>query len=183
MLSIRLAWIAPHRHHAPRHDRMVSAMAVPEVIPIAYEPHGRTEAIGCYADGQFLGSVTYAFPKDFDLGTGWEEHKRLYSVLHTFDPEGRYLDSEIWCAGTWAEQMRAPHGPDSVLARARAHLATRLRSLPRRTYTDIAVRPFQLTVDGVLFGLVTDEDEGEAWAELYPDHLGFGAPWDGSYDT
>lgn len=159
-------------------------MAVPEVIAIAYEPHGRTEAIGRYADGQFLGSITYAFPKGFRLDAGWEEHKRLYSVLHTFDFEGRYRDSEIWCAGTWAEaQQNAVEGANPVLDRARAHLATRLRSLPRRTYTDIAVRPFQLTVDGVLFGLVAEEEDGEAWAELYPDHLGFGAPWDGRYDT
>ena len=162
---------------------MVFAMAVPEVIPIAYEPHGRTEAIGCYEDGQFMGSVTYAFPKGFELGPGWEEQKRLYAVLHTFESDGTYRDSEIWCAGTWAEQQRDPDGPDSVLSRARVHLATRLRGLPRRTYTDIAVRPFQLTVDNVLFGLVTGEDDGEGWAELYPDHLGFGEPWDGSYDT
>ncbi|MGW1953691.1 hypothetical protein ACWCPI_13205 [Streptomyces sp. NPDC001920] len=158
-------------------------MAVPEVIPIAYEPHGRTEAIGRYADGQFLGSVTYAFPKGFVLDAGWEEHKRLYAVLHTFDADGRHRDSEIWCAGSWAEQQRDPGSPDSVVARARVHLATLLRSLPRRTYTDIAIRPFQLTFENVLFGMVTGEDEGEPWAELYPDQLGFGAPWDGSYDT
>ncbi|WP_030599988.1 hypothetical protein [Streptomyces fulvoviolaceus] len=158
-------------------------MAVPEVIPIAYEPHGRTQAIGRYAGGQFLGSVAYAFPEGYRPDDGWEEHKRLFSALHVFDAEGRYRDSEIWCAGTWAEQQRAPHGPDSVPARARAHLATLLRSLPQRSYTDIAIRPFQLTVNGVLFGLVTGEDDGEAWAELYPDRLGFGEPWDGSYDT
>ncbi|NNN33271.1 hypothetical protein HLK59_23505 [Streptomyces sp. S3(2020)] len=154
-------------------------MAVPGIIPIAYEPHGRTEAIGRYAEGQFLGSVSYAFPKGFQLDSGWEEHKRLYAALHTFDAEGNHRDSRIWCAGTWAEQQR----DGAVLGRARAHLATLLRSLPRRTYTDIAVRPFQLVVDGVLFGLVTGEDEDELWAELYPDNLGFGPPWDGSYDT
>jgi hypothetical protein len=158
-------------------------MAVPEVIPIAYEPHHRTEAIGRYADGQFLASVTYAFPEGFRPDDGWEEHKRLYTVLHTFDAEGRYRDSEIWCAGTWAEQHRAPHAEGSVLARAEAHLGKLLRSLPRRSYMDIAIRPFQVTVDGVLFGLVLKEDEGETWAELYPDRLGFGEPWDGSYDT
>ncbi|MFD9004861.1 hypothetical protein ACFV0T_28540 [Streptomyces sp. NPDC059582] len=158
-------------------------MAVPEVIPIAYEPHGRTQAVGRYADGQFLASVTYAFPEGFRPDDGWEEHKRLYSALHLFDVDGRYRDSEIWCAGTWAEQQQAPDGADSVLARARAHLATMLRSLPRRTYTDIAIRPFRLTLDGVLFGLVTGDDEDDPWAELYPDHLGFGAPWDGRYDT
>ncbi|EGX60829.1 hypothetical protein SZN_05227 [Streptomyces zinciresistens K42] len=158
-------------------------MAVPDVIPIAYEPHGRTDAIGRYEDGQFMGSVTYAFPKGFDLAAGWEEHKRLYAVLHTFEADGTHRDSEVWCAGTWAEQQRAPHGPESVLARARARLATLLRGLPRRTYTGIAVRPFQLTRDGVLFGLVTGEDDGEEWAELHPDNLGFGEPWDGTYDT
>ena len=163
---------------------MVSAMvAVPEVIPIAYEPKHRTETIGRYADGQFLASITYAFPEGFRPDDGWEEHKRLYVVLHTFDAEGHYNDSEIWCAGTWAEQQRAPYGELSVLSRARVHLAKLLRSLPRRSYTDIAIRPFRLTVDGVLFGLVPREDEGEAWAELYPDRLGFSEPWDGTYDT
>ncbi len=163
--------------------RMVSAMAVPEVIPIAYEPKHRTETIGRYADGQFLASITYAFPEGFRPDDGWEEHKRLYTVLHTFDSEGRYRDSEIWCAGTWAEQQSDPHGDTSVLSRARVHLAKLLRSLPRRSYTDIAIRPFQLTVDGVLFGLLTGVDEGEPWAELYPDRLGFAEPWDGTYDT
>ncbi|MGI5456360.1 hypothetical protein ACQEWB_24975 [Streptomyces sp. CA-249302] len=158
-------------------------MAVPEVVPIAYAPRQRTESIGRYADGQFLASITYAFPAGFRLDHGWEEHKRLYTALHTFDSEGRYRDSEIWCAGTWAEQLRNPDGEDSVLQRARVHLAKLLRSLPRRSYTDIAVRPFQVTVDGVLFGLLTGEDEEGGWAELYPDRLFFTAPWDGSYDT
>lgn len=158
-------------------------MAVPEVVPIAYVPKHRTESIGRYADGQFLASITYAFPQGFHLDHGWEEHKRLYAVLHTFDTEGHYLDSEIWCAGTWAEQKRDPGGEDSVLQRARVHLAKLLRSLPRRSYTDIAVRPFQVTVDEVLFGLVIREDEAGTWAELYPDRLAFAEPWDGTYDT
>ncbi|MFF5186764.1 hypothetical protein ACFY30_23860 [Streptomyces sp. NPDC000345] len=158
-------------------------MAVPEVIPIAYAPRQRTESIGRYAHGQFLASVTYAFPEGFALDDGWEEHKRLYTVLHLFDADGHHRDSEIWCAGTWAEQIRNPHGDDSVLTRARVHLATLLRSLPRRSYTDIAIRPFRLVVEGVRFGLVVREDEGESWAELYPDRLAFAEPWDGTYDT
>ncbi|MEV8542948.1 hypothetical protein [Streptomyces sp. NPDC051572] len=158
-------------------------MAVPEVIPIAYEPNQRSGAVGRYADGQFLASVTYAFPQGFRPDDGWEEQKRLYTVLHTFDPAGRYRDSEIWCAGTWAEQQRAPHGDDSVLSQARIHLAKLLRALPRRSYTDIAIRPFQRTVDGVLFGLLVEEDEEGSWAELYPDRHCFGPPWDGTYDS
>ncbi len=54
---------------------------------------------------------------------------------------------------------------------------------PRRSYTDIAIRPFQRTVDGVLFGLLVEEDEEGSWAELYPDRHCFGPPWDGTYDS
>ena len=158
-------------------------MAVPEVIPIAYEPNQRSGAVGRYADGQFLASVTYAFPQGFRPDDGWEEQKRLYTVLHTFDAAGRYRDSEIWCAGTWAQQQSAPDGDGSVLSQARIHLAKLLRALPRRSYTDIAIRPFQRTVDGVLFGLLIEEDEEGTWAELYPDRRCFGPPWDGSYDS
>ncbi|WP_369189130.1 hypothetical protein [Streptomyces sp. R08] len=158
-------------------------MAVPEVIPIAYEPNQRSGAVGRYADGQFLASVTYAFPQGFRPDDGWEEQKRLYTVLHTFDTAGRYRDSEIWCAGTWAQQQSAPDGDGSVLSQARIHLAKLLRALPRRSYTGIAIRPFQRTVDGVLFGLLIEEDEEGSWAELYPDRHCFGPPWDGTYDT
>ncbi|MFF5306066.1 hypothetical protein ACFY5F_42575 [Streptomyces sp. NPDC013161] len=158
-------------------------MAVPEVIPIAYEPNQRSGAVGRYADGQFLASVTYAFPQGFRPDDGWEEQKRLYTVLHTFDAAGRYRDSEIWCAGTWAQQQNAPDGDGSVLSQARIHLAKLLRALPRRSYTDIAIRPFQRTVDGVLFGLLVEEDEEGSWAELYPDRHCFGPPWDGTYDS
>lgn len=81
-------------------------------------------------------------------------------------------------------------------------MAALLDGLPEREYGDIAIRPFQLMVDGVLFGLVVEhhdresgdgdgdgedgEGEGEGeddWAELHPDQLGFYAPWDGLYDT
>ncbi|MGW8953343.1 hypothetical protein [Streptomyces sp. NPDC055709] len=167
-------------------------MPVPDVIPISHEPGYRTKFIGRYADGQFYGSLTYAFPDGFSLGSGWEdsgweEHKRLYAVLHRFDSEGRHIDSDIWCAGTWAEQQRRPHGDDSVPARADTRMAAMLDGLPRREYGDVAIRPFRLTVDGVTFGLVVErhaEGEGEDdWAELYPDRLGFSEPWDGSYDT
>ncbi|WP_326768391.1 hypothetical protein OG978_31230 [Streptomyces sp. NBC_01591] len=166
-------------------------MTVPAIIPIAHEPDYRTDTIGRYTGGQFLASVTYAFPDGFTVDDGWEEHKRLYAVLHRFDHEGRHIDSDIWCAGTYAEQQQRPHGNGSVMARAESRMAALLDGLPEREYGDIAIRPFRLTVDGVLFGLVVErhddgdesgEDEDD-WAELYPDRLGFYAPWDGQYDT
>ncbi|MFE7245900.1 hypothetical protein [Streptomyces sp. NPDC057580] len=163
-------------------------MAVPEIIPIAHEPDYRTSTIGRFSSGQFLASVTYAFPDGFAMGDGWEEQKRLFVALHKFDHDGHHQESDIWCAGTWAEQMKRPHGERSVVARAEARLAAALSGLAEREYCDIAIRPFQLTVDGVVFGLITechaeDEDGEHDWAELYPDRLGFSAPWNGEYDT
>ncbi|MFF4010686.1 hypothetical protein [Streptomyces sp. NPDC001717] len=163
-------------------------MTIPDLIPIAHEPGYRTSTIGSFSRGQFFASVTYAFPEGFAMGEGWEEHKRLFVVLHTFDHEGNHQASDIWSAGTWAEQMRRRYAPDSVVARAEARLDALLADLPDLAYGDIAIRPFRITVDGVLFGLVTEchgeeEDGEEDWAELYPDQLGFSAPWDGTYDT
>ncbi|MFF5260834.1 hypothetical protein ACFY4C_17990 [Actinomadura viridis] len=155
-------------------------MAVPDVVPIAHEPGHRTDMIGRYAGGLFLGSITYAFPEGFVHGDGWEDHKRLFAVLHRFDLDGRHVDSDVWCAGTWREQARRPLAADSVLARAEARMEDLLGALPGREYGDIAIRPFRLVVDGVLFGLIVEGDER---AELYPDGLGFFAPWDGDYST
>ncbi|WP_242909289.1 hypothetical protein [Actinomadura terrae] len=162
-------------------------MAVPEIIPIAYEPNHRTGTIGRFADGQFLASVTYAVPEGHRYGEGSEDARRLYAVLHRFDFEGRHVDSDIWCAGTWDEQQRDRGGPDSPLARAEARMAALVDALPRREFQGIGIRPFRLTVDNVLFGLVIErhggnEDEDD-WAELYPDGLGFCEPWDGEYST
>jgi len=163
-------------------------MAVPEIIPIAYEPDYRTSTIGRFRSGQFLASTTYAFPDGFVMRDGWEERKRLFVVLHTFDHEGHYQESDIWCAGTWAEQEKRPYDEQSVAARAEARLDAVLAGLPEREYCDVAIRPFNITFDGVLFGLVTeyhgeDPDGEDDWAELYPDGLGFSDPWDGEYDT
>jgi formate hydrogenlyase regulatory protein HycA len=157
-------------------------MAIPQVIPIAREQGTRTAGVGRYADGQFLASVTYAYPVGYRPDDGWERHRRLYAVLHTFDADGHHRGTEAWCAGTFAEQQLHPDGATSVQARAEAHLAKLLDTLAGRAYGDIAVRPFRLTIDNVLFGLTAEEEDGDMWAELQPDRLSFGDPWDGRYE-
>jgi formate hydrogenlyase regulatory protein HycA len=169
---------------------MVSVMAVPDVIPIAHEPGYRTDTIGRYDGGQFFASVTYAFRTSYTRQDGpWQDHKRLFVVLHTFETDGSHRDSDIWCAGTQREVMQAgsrAHGDDPG-AQADARLAKLLDALPGREYTDIAIRPFRVVFDDAIFGLVVErhaEDGTEDdWAELYPDALGFQEPWDGQYDT
>ncbi|WP_431926281.1 hypothetical protein [Nonomuraea jabiensis] len=92
-------------------------MPVPEILPIAHVPGYRTDTIGRYAGGQFLASITYAFRQEFQRRSAdnWEDHKRLYVVLHRFDFEGWHVESTIWCAGTWREQQHRRNAADSVL--------------------------------------------------------------------
>ncbi|MEV6925879.1 hypothetical protein AB0M46_15470 [Dactylosporangium sp. NPDC051485] len=153
-------------------------MAVPLTVPIRHEPGYRTDTIGRFADGQFLAGVTAAFREDFHGADQWEPHKRWYAYLHRFDRDGHHLSSDIRFTGTTAD------GEREVVARAEQELANLLAGLPDKHYCDVAIQLFQTTVDGVLFGLVdeTDDEFGER-AELYPDELGFGPPWDGEYDT
>lgn len=58
-----------------------------------------------------------------------------------------------------------------------------MAAIPGLTYGDIAIRPFRFEYDAITFGLIIEDGHGTDWAELYPDGLGFRAPWDGSYDT
>ncbi|MFE7591459.1 hypothetical protein ACFU6K_18835 [Kitasatospora sp. NPDC057512] len=140
-------------------------MNVPEVIPISHRPDYRTDTIGRWQGGQFLASALC-------LGAG-----RYYAVLHRFDAAGRHLDSRI-------------HPADEA-PQARLLLAEWLDALPGREYGDIAIAPFAVHVDGELFGLVredyepdeVDDEEERVHFELYPDGLGFDAPWCGCYDT
>jgi formate hydrogenlyase regulatory protein HycA len=148
-------------------------MALPEVIPIAHEPDYRTDTIGIYDDGQFFASVTGAYRDE-------DEHRselmRYYGVLHLFDKDGNYRSSEIRFLGA---------GRFNDVRPTRDPLEALLDTLPGRRFGDIAIKPFRLGFDGVVFGLIDESgDHGDGdWAELYPDGLGFQEPWDGEYDT
>ncbi|MFD2792364.1 hypothetical protein ACFS27_02250 [Promicromonospora vindobonensis] len=159
-------------------------MPVPDLIPIAHEPDYRTATIGRYDGGQFFASLTYAFRDGYNVTWGdWQDHKLAFAVLHRFDHDGHYVESEILTGGTVREERDGV----TVAPEPEEWLADRLDALPGREFGTIAIRPFQTTHDGILFGLVL-ERHGESagaddWAELYPDHLGFHEPWDGLYDT
>lgn len=160
-------------------------MNVPDLIPICYEPGYRTSTVGHWSRGQFFGSVVGVFAGGgLDDDTRWL--KRWYAVLHEFDKAGRYVDSTIEATGTVGK------GLDQRIAveAARNLLREWVDGLPGRTFGDIAIAPFSVTFEGTLFGLVhechgeyPDGEELDDWAEFYPDRLGFGPPWDGSYDT
>ena len=154
-------------------------MAIPELIPIVHEPDYRTSTIGRYDGGQFFAWITGAFPPGTKIGPDWGDHKRWYAVIHRFDRDGTHIGSDAFCPGTGTNP--------GYSAAIKAKLAEWLDALPGRKYCDIAIRPFQIEVDGIVFGLVPDrptKDGGEPkGAEFYPGMLGFHEPWDGSYDT
>ncbi|GAA3245984.1 hypothetical protein GCM10020216_075260 [Nonomuraea helvata] len=62
-------------------------------------PDYRTDRIGQWRDGQFLGGVVAAFREGYSRTEDWQAHKRWYAILHRFSPDGHYLDSRIECTG------------------------------------------------------------------------------------
>ncbi|MEV0732962.1 hypothetical protein [Polymorphospora sp. NPDC050346] len=153
-------------------------MAIPDRVPIAYEPDYRTDTIGRYDGGLFFGSVTATLEDGAARNPDWHRFKRWYAVLHRFDDQGGHIDSQIWFAGT------GEHRDDSV-EKARSCLAGWLDALPGRVFGDISIKPFQVEVGGHVFGLVDQSEphDGRDHAEFLPDGLGFAPPWDGLYDT
>lgn len=153
-------------------------MAIPDVVQIRREAGYRTDTIGRYAAGQFFASVTCAFRGSTKSGPEGGEPMRWYSVVHLFDREGNHVQSDIYFAGTTADDER------ETVRRAEEHLSELLDQLPGRSYGDIRIRLFRVDFDGVVFGLIdeSEPDRGD-WAELYPDCLGFHDPWNGLYDT
>ncbi|GII94734.1 hypothetical protein [Sinosporangium siamense] len=97
-------------------------------------------------------------------------------MLHTFDADGHHQKSLIECTGTDDRHLAAVDA-------AQDRLKGWLDDLAGLEFGDIAVRPFRMEHEGVVFGHVVESFEGVEHAELYPDQLGFYEPWDGSYDT
>jgi hypothetical protein len=160
----------------------ILAVQLPEIIPIKHEPDYRTDRIGRYAGGQFFADVTGAYQEGVVVGTDWARQQRIYALLHRFDNDGRHRGSDVWLAGIRSD------GPAAVES-AEEMLSGWLSEIGPVTFCDIAIRPFRVVFDHVVFGLIDETSEdplythGGPWAELYPEGLGFHEPWDGEYDT
>ena len=151
----------------------LTGMAVPQVIPIARIVGYRTEFAGTWPRGQFLGNVLSLTDPVAWADGDWANSRRCFAYLHVFDHEGNYLESTVDSPGTGEDGCRA----------ATQLFEERMAGIPGLTYGDIAIRPFRFEYHAVTFGLIIEDGHGVDWAELYPDRLGFRAPWDGSYDT
>lgn len=151
-----------------RHNR--SSAGVPRVIPIARIPGYRTEFAGTWSRGQFLGKVLSQTDHFVWADGDRVNSRRWYAYLHEFDREGNYLESTVESPGIGEEGRQA----------AMLLLEDWLAGIPGLAYGNIAIRPFRFEHDAITFGLIIEDGHGTDWAELYPDRLGFHAPWNGS---
>jgi hypothetical protein len=148
-------------------------MPIPEKIPILRMEDYHTHYLGKTDDGrQFFGYETFVFPPGVPA-EALMKHRKEYVVLYLFDDKGNHSETKHWFAGTVgvADQEKMI-----------AWLQDEIEKLGNVTYTDIEVKPFQSTVDGVVFGLVSNEEHKAV--ELQPNStIAFYEPWDGEYYT
>lgn len=146
---------------------------IPEKIPIQRIEDYHTHFVGKTEDGrQFFGYETFVFPNGIPT-SDWEKYRKEYVVLYIFDQEGNHLKTDHWYAGTTSET-------DETVIRER--LEQMIRELGQTTFSDIEVKPFQTIIDGIVFGLVPNEEEETV--DLEPSStISFHEPWDGEYDT
>ncbi|MFI0423212.1 hypothetical protein [Spongiactinospora sp. 9N601] len=127
-----------------------------------------------YADGQFLASITYTFREKFNELVTASGNWRTTSAYMSYptDSTSRAGTSSPTSGAPepGGNKQQRPHATNSAVARAQARMDGLLDKPPQRKYCGIAIRPFQLVFDGVLFSLLLEqghsgqEDEYD-WAE------------------
>lgn len=90
----------------------------------------------------------------------------------------RHLETQSWFAGKTADGKR------EAVARARAKLEELMAPLGEVTLGDVAVRLFEVEVNGEQFALADYSDPVEQLENvvLIPNGLWFSEPWDGRHD-
>ncbi|MFI7060213.1 hypothetical protein ACIBL3_04455 [Kribbella sp. NPDC050124] len=134
-------------------------------------------------------------PDDYHVpyaGTA-EDGRKFFLSDELFDQGSGYVGLYLWKAdGTFDEVRvdkvaRAEGLPPGQAASAGADevVAARLAELGKYVLEPIEVEPFTKVVDGVTFGWVVDQFEGEYSINIEPgDFIAYYEPWDGlGYDT
>lgn len=149
-------------------------MSLPDKLPIARIEDYHTHYLGQTNDRRlFWGYETFAFTKPYAeiRGDDWQKFRKEYAVLHTFSENGNYAETKYWSnANSFNPALTSSKLQELVV------------ELGDVEYKDIQVKLFQTTIDGIVFGLVPDEESETI--ELQPSStIAFHEPWDGEYDT
>ncbi|GAB3504580.1 hypothetical protein [Emticicia fontis] len=147
-------------------------MAIPKKFLINREEDYHTHYIGKYNNGnQFFGYETFLFKPPLPPNEDWQKYRKEYVVLYIFDYKGNFIDFKYWYAGTTSENKDT-----------NAALELMIESVGQYEFCDIIVKPFEVEIDGEIFGLIPNEEDESI--ELMPSStIAFFSPWDGSYDT
>ncbi len=146
---------------------------IPKIIPIKREEDYHTHYIGKLGDGrQFFGYQTFVFPNGMPK-SNWENARKEYVVLYLFDNMGNFLETKHQYLGLTSEISRSS---------TEEQLIQMIDEMGTVEYCDIQVKPFQTTIDGIVFGLVANEQH--KIVNLEPSStISFHEPWNGEYDT
>lgn len=147
-------------------------MNFPEKIRIKRIEDYHTHYTGKYDNGeQFFGYGTFVFT-EMPIPKDWQKYRREYAVLYLFDKEGNFLKAKNEFAGT----------TDSVKFDTEEKVEELVSELGEIEYCDVELKPFNIVIDGYIFGLILNEES--KLIELYPSKtIAFGEPWDGEYYT
>jgi hypothetical protein len=150
-------------------------MAIPKKIPIERIERYHTHYVGKTLDEkQFWGYTTFVFTKPYSEIIGnWQDYRDEYAILHIFDKQGICLDTKHILVGT-ANQV-----DDITLYTKLEEIVAELGIIE---FADIEVELFNTEINGIVFGLIPNEEYGVV--DLEPSStISFGEPWDGSYST
>ena len=171
--------IKRNKNFTTKFIREITKMAVPDKIKIIKDDY-RFEFVGKYNfENQFMAFITASLPNS--MPQNWQEHKRWYAIIHKFNSDGIHIDTEHFWGGTTAD------GEDNIFPNLENKLGEMVSQLNDLELGEISVKPFQIEIDGRLFGLIynyyEEDDEGHEWIELEPNGVVFYSPWEGDYDT
>jgi formate hydrogenlyase regulatory protein HycA len=126
---------------------------------------------------KFMAFVVATIPTP--LPHDWKNHKKWYATLHSFDENGKHLDTKATFTGLTAD------GEGLVFEKGEELLSKMLSSLGEVIFGDIEIELFSVEIDGYTFGLVdaSEPEENIERIDLLPNDLAFFAPWNGEYDT
>lgn len=149
-------------------------MPIPEKIKIARIIDYHTHFIGKYVGGkQFFGYEHFILIPNPD-GVGYQRSQPQYIVLYLFDEKGDLTSYKYWYAGIT---------PD-LNCDTEKKLKEMIRELGKVRYCNIKIKPFQIEIEGHIFGLIPFADSNYERVELHPSNtIAFTEPWDGEYDT
>ena len=153
-------------------------MAKPDRICLRRFVGYPTEHIGRYGDGdQFIGFAGLVWPKD----PSGPLDRRFYVGVHYFDRLGFHRRTDAEFALGLMEGEAAYSRGKNLYRPATDRMIATVTALDRMQFCDINVRPFEVEIDGCVFGLLydSDPDDGSERIVLVPGSAEFYPPWDG----